>query len=166
MFGDRFSSSTTCSRWRHETEPGQLDQSLSCRFWKVATHPFAVVVLGGLIQVVLGVLRLGRFVVYTPYVVISGFMSGVGVIIMLLQVLPFLGRPPVGGGPVAVLRALPDALANMNPSAVRPAPLEASVRVPSSGPGGARVLPLHVHHRRRPSRPEPSWAGERGRPRL
>ena len=39
MFGDRFSSSTTCSRWRHETEPGRLDQSLSCRFWKVATHP-------------------------------------------------------------------------------------------------------------------------------
>ena len=44
MCGDRFSSSTTCSRWRHETEPGQLDQSLSCRFWKVATHPALVVV--------------------------------------------------------------------------------------------------------------------------
>ena len=39
MFGDRFSSSTICPRWRHETEPGRLDQSLSCRFWKVATHP-------------------------------------------------------------------------------------------------------------------------------
>ena len=39
MCGDRFSSSTTCSRWRHETGPGRLDQSLSCRFWKVATHP-------------------------------------------------------------------------------------------------------------------------------
>ena len=39
MCGDRFSSSTTCSGWRHETEPGRLDQSLSCRFWKVATHP-------------------------------------------------------------------------------------------------------------------------------
>ena len=39
MFGDRFSSSRTCSRWRHETEPGRLDQSLSCRFLKVATHP-------------------------------------------------------------------------------------------------------------------------------
>ena len=39
MCGDRFSSSTTCSRWRHETELGRLDQSLSCRFWKVATHP-------------------------------------------------------------------------------------------------------------------------------
>ena len=39
MCGNRFSSSTTCSRWRHETEPGRLDQSLSCRFGKVATHP-------------------------------------------------------------------------------------------------------------------------------
>ena len=45
MCGDRFSSSTTCSRWRHETEPGRLDQSLSCRFWKVATHPFELLVL-------------------------------------------------------------------------------------------------------------------------
>ena len=43
MCGDRFSSSTTCSRWRHETEPGRLDQSLFCRFWKVATHPFCLV---------------------------------------------------------------------------------------------------------------------------
>ena len=61
---------------------------------------------------------MGRFVVYTPYVVISGFMSGVGIIIILMQVLPFLGVPPVSGGPVGVLRALPDALANMDPSAL------------------------------------------------
>ena len=39
MCGDRFSSSTTCSEWRHETEPGRLDQSFSRRFWKVATYP-------------------------------------------------------------------------------------------------------------------------------
>ena len=55
-----------------------------------------VVVLGGFIQVLLGLLRMGRFVVYTPYVVISGFMSGVGLIIMLIQALPFLG---VAAGP-------------------------------------------------------------------
>ena len=42
----------------------------------------------------------------------------------------------------------------------RPAPVEAGVRVPSSGPGGEHVLPLQVHHRRWPSRPESSWAGE------
>ena len=42
----------------------------------------------------------------------------------------------------------------------RPAPVEEGVRVPSSGPGGEHVLPLQVHHRRWPSRPESSWAGE------
>ena len=44
--------------------------------------------------------------------------------------------------------------------AARPAPLEEGVRVPSPGPGGEHVLPLQVHHRRWPSRPESSWAGE------
>ena len=48
----------------------------------------------------------------------------------------------------------------------RPVPLEAGVRVPSSGPGGEHVLPRHVHHRRGPSHPESSQAGECGRPRL
>ena len=48
----------------------------------------------------------------------------------------------------------------------RPVPLEAGVRVPSSGPDGEHVLPRHVHHRRGPSRPESSQAGECGRPRL
>ena len=38
--------------------------------------------------------------------------------------------------------------------------LAEGVRVPSSGPGGECVLPIQVHHRRWPSRPEPSRAGE------
>ena len=42
----------------------------------------------------------------------------------------------------------------------RTAPVEEGVRVPSSEPGGEHVLPLQVHHRRWPSRPESSWAGE------
>ena len=42
----------------------------------------------------------------------------------------------------------------------RPAPVEEGIGVPSSGPGGEHVLPLQVHHRRWPSRPEPSRAGE------
>ena len=77
-----------------------------------------VVVLGGFIQVLLGALRMGRFVVYTPYVVISGFMSGVGLIIMLIQALPFLGLPPVPGGPMGALRAIPDAIQSINTSAL------------------------------------------------
>ena len=86
----------------------------------VSTHAstlpeaMAVVVMGGLIQVLLGALRMGRFVVYTPYVVISGFMSGVGVIIILIQALPLLGLPPAPGGPMGAIRALPDAVRSMD----------------------------------------------------
>ena len=45
MFGDRFSSSTSCSRWLHETEPDRPDQSLTCCFLKVATHPHKLLIL-------------------------------------------------------------------------------------------------------------------------
>ena len=76
-----------------------------------------IVVLAGLIQVLLGVLRIGRFVMYTPHVVVSGFMSGIGIIIMLIQVLPFLGAPTSPEGPMGALRELPHAIANLNPSA-------------------------------------------------
>ena len=79
---------------------------------------FTVVVLAGLLQIALGLLRTGRFVVYTPYAVISGFMSGIGVIVMLIQILPFLGAPAAEGGPMAAVRAVPEALANLNGSAL------------------------------------------------
>ena len=61
---------------------------------------FTIVIMAGLIQILLGVLRIGRFVAYTPYSVISGFMSGIGIIIILLQTLPFLGAPVATGGPM------------------------------------------------------------------
>ena len=57
------------------------------------TRAFTIVIMAGLLQVLLGVMRIGRFVAFTPYSVISGFMSGIGVIIILLQILPFLDRP-------------------------------------------------------------------------
>ena len=77
-----------------------------------------VVVMAGVIQALLGVLRFGRFVSYTPYSVISGFMSGVGIIIIILQTLPALGVEASGGGPLDVMRAWPDAILNLNASAV------------------------------------------------
>ena len=73
-----------------------------------------VVMMGGLLQVLLGVMRVGRFVAYTPHVVVSGFMSGIGVIVMLIQILPFLGAPTAMGGPLGTIRALPAALADAN----------------------------------------------------
>ena len=79
---------------------------------------FTIVLLAGLIQILLGVLRIGRFVAFTPYSVISGFMSGIGIIILLLQILPFLGHSVAAGGPVGAVRALPDAIADVNLSAL------------------------------------------------
>ena len=76
-----------------------------------------VVVMGGLLQILLGISKLGRFVAYTPYVVISGFMSGIGIIIILIQVLPFLGAPTSPHGPMGALQELPEALANFNADA-------------------------------------------------
>lgn len=52
----------------------------------------AVFVLAGAFQVLFGILRLGKFVKFIPYPVISGFMSGVGIIIILLQIAPLLGQ--------------------------------------------------------------------------
>ncbi len=77
-----------------------------------------VVLMAGVIQALLGVLRFGRFVSYTPYSVISGFMSGVGIIIIILQTLPALGAPSANGGPLDVMRVWPDAIMNLNASAV------------------------------------------------
>ena len=78
----------------------------------------AVIVLGGLLQALLGALKLGRFVAYTPYVVVSGFMSGIGVLVMAIQVLPFLGSAPVPGGAVGMIRALPEAVERIDWGAV------------------------------------------------
>ena len=75
---------------------------------------FAIVVVAGLLQVALGTLRIGRFVVYTPHVVVSGFMSGIGIIIMLIQSLPFIGAPAPSGGAPGAIRALSSAVGTFN----------------------------------------------------
>ncbi len=47
--------------------------------------------LGGAFQILFGVLNIARYIKFLPYPVISGFMSGVGLIIVLLQIYPFAG---------------------------------------------------------------------------
>ena len=79
---------------------------------------FTIVIMAGLIQVMLGLLRIGRFVTYTPYSVISGFMTGVGVIIILVQTLPFLGAPVATGGTIATLRDFSGIVENFEGSAL------------------------------------------------
>jgi SulP family sulfate permease len=75
---------------------------------------FTVVALAGLLQIGFGLLRVGVFVRYIPYPVISGFMSGIGIIIVLLQIHPLLGSPSVGS-PLVALSRLPEALSTLNP---------------------------------------------------
>jgi sulfate permease, SulP family len=68
---------------------------------------FTVVVLAGIFQIMFGVLRLGKYVTLMPYTVVSGFMSGIGIILIILQIGPFLGQPSPGGSVIDVLRAVP-----------------------------------------------------------
>ncbi len=79
---------------------------------------FTIVILAGLIQVLLGVMRIGRFVTYTPYSVISGFMSGIGIIVILLQISPLLGSPSSGGSGLDSLKAIPAIVGDINLEAV------------------------------------------------
>ena len=72
----------------------------------------AAVVLGGLLQILIGVLRLGRYITLVPYSVISGFMSGIGVIIIGLQIGPLLGINSQGG----VLQSLQMVSTNFTPN--------------------------------------------------
>lgn len=46
----------------------------------------------GLFQAIFGLIRIGKYVRYIPYPVLSGFMSGIGVIIILQQIYPIIGK--------------------------------------------------------------------------
>lgn len=77
---------------------------------------FTVVMLAGVFQMVLGALRLGRYVTLMPYTVISGFMSGIGIILIILQTAPFLGQASPPGGIMGTLTNLPTLLQQINPA--------------------------------------------------
>jgi SulP family sulfate permease len=68
-------------------------------FTQYGTNPsqaFTVVMMAGLFQILFGYLKLGRYVNLMPYPVISGFMNGIGVILIILQLTPLLGYPALG----------------------------------------------------------------------
>jgi len=76
---------------------------------------FTVIMMAGLVQILFGVLRLGRYITMLPYNVISGFMTGIGVILIFLQIAPFLGQETPKGGVIGVLQNLPTLVTNINP---------------------------------------------------
>src|ERR1700726_4584863 len=65
-----------------------------------------IIVLAGLLQIALGLFRIGAYIRYVPYPVISGFMSGIGVIIILQQLFPMHGAEPPSSEPLSILRQL------------------------------------------------------------
>ena len=79
---------------------------------------FTVVMLAGLFQIGFGLLKLGRYVTQMPYTVISGFMSGIGLILIILQLGPFLGQASPKGGVMGTLNNLPQLLANARPTEI------------------------------------------------
>lgn len=54
----------------------------------------SIFLLAGLIQIILGLMGLGKYIKYIPYPVVSGFMTAIGVIILITQLLPTLGYYP------------------------------------------------------------------------
>ncbi|MCH8238178.1 MAG: SulP family inorganic anion transporter [Proteobacteria bacterium] len=75
---------------------------------------FTVVIMGGLFQIMFGALRLGRYINLVPFPVVSGFMTGIGCIIIILQLSAFLGQSHPGASVVASLAALPGDMAAVN----------------------------------------------------
>ena len=79
---------------------------------------FTVVMMAGVLQILFGVLRLGKYVTLMPYTVVSGFMSGIGIILVILQLGPFLGEKAPKGGVLGTLGDLPNLLSGLNSSAL------------------------------------------------
>ncbi|GBF23469.1 sulfate permease, SulP family [Candidatus Gastranaerophilus sp. (ex Termes propinquus)] len=73
---------------------------------------FVLMSLSGLFQIVYGLCRVGKFINLVPNPVVSGFMTGIGCIIITLQLNPFLGQPSSGGTLSAIKSLL--ALPNVN----------------------------------------------------
>jgi SulP family sulfate permease len=68
---------------------------------------FSVVMMAGAMQIAFGAFKLGRYIALVPYPVISGFMTGIGVIIIILQLGPLVGHAAPVGGVANALAALP-----------------------------------------------------------
>lgn len=75
-----------------------------------------IIFLAGILQVVLSLTKLPEIVKYVPYPVISGFMNGVGVIIIIMQLNPLLGLAPCSNT-IESLETISKSFASLNPQA-------------------------------------------------
>ena len=75
------------------------------------------VMLAGIFQIVFGAIGAGNYIRLVPYPVVSGFMSGIGVIIIILQIDAFFGHESPSGT-LSALAYVPTALSDINFSAL------------------------------------------------
>lgn len=78
---------------------------------------FATVMLAGLFQILGGILRIGKYITFVPYPVISGFMTGVGLIIISLQFATLTGHSS-HADIWHILESIPSYLQDMNKDAM------------------------------------------------
>ena len=75
---------------------------------------FTVVMLAGCFQILFGLSRLGRFITLMPHSVISGFMSGIGIILIILQFPSLTGNESPAGGVLGTLWEIPALLSKVS----------------------------------------------------
>lgn len=114
---------------------------LTMRFADQPGLVFTIIMCGGLFQILFGLLRFGDYINLVPYPVISGFMSGIGCIIIILQVPALTGNAAPDGGMLQTITALPAFLANIRLHALVPGLLALAIILVMSGKPLASYLP-------------------------
>ena len=74
--------------------------------------------LAGLIQIIFGLLRFGRYIAYVPISLLNGFFTGVGILLITTQIAPAVGVANVSGGASGAIKALPFTIQRANLDAV------------------------------------------------
>lgn len=62
----------------------------------------AIFLLAGVVQIVFGLLKIGGNIKYIPYPVLSGFMTGIGIILIFFEAFPLMSLP----APVTIYEVL------------------------------------------------------------
>lgn len=78
-------------------------------------YVLAAVVVAGVVQIVMGLFKMGSVGNYFPSSVINGLLAAIGVIIIAKQIHVALGTGPAGGSAINELLSIPDSLEIGNP---------------------------------------------------
>ena len=114
--------------------------ALFTQFGNEPAVAFTVVMMTGAFQILFGYLKIGRYINLMPYPVISGFISGIGVILIFMQLDPLLGYPSPGTVNNAIT-VLPEYLKNPNLAALAVGLLSTFICFATPAPIRQRIPP-------------------------